>query len=186
VHETAGSGLVERVKAQDRLSMGDGGVVLAAVLQEPDEALEGAEVSLAKALTVGQDPVVVATGEQIASVEACGLLKGLAGGGLICRSIGLGQGLLKGGHVDRGRGTRMPLHVLDIDIEVGAIVRQGAPEAVEKGAQVAAGLGLCRIGPELEGEVGAGLRCVAVNEKVGQEGLEPRCSHASHCRAIMV
>jgi hypothetical protein len=47
-----------------------------------------------------------------------------------------------------------------------------------EGAGVAACLGLGRVGPELEGEVGAGLGGVAVEEPVGEDGLEPRCVDA--------
>ena len=51
-------------------------------------------------------------------------------------------------------------------------IGQGAAQAVEQGAQVAAGLGLRRVGPELEGHVAAGLGRVAVQQQVGQQGLQ--------------
>jgi hypothetical protein len=43
---------------------------------------------------------------------------------------------------------------------------------MEEGAEVGPSLGFGRVGPELEGEVGAGLGGVAVEEEIGEEGLE--------------
>ena len=77
--------------------------------------------------------------------------------------------------VDGGGGTRVPLHGLGIDVEEGTVVGQGAAEAVEQGTQVAAGLGVGRVGPELEGEVGAGLGGITVEEEFG----------SAHCEEIL-
>ena len=89
VHEAPGGGFVQRVEAQDGPGVGDGGIIVAAVLEEPGETFQGAEMGLAEALAVGQDPVVVTTGEQVALVEVCGLCQGLAGGGAV-RILGPG------------------------------------------------------------------------------------------------
>jgi hypothetical protein len=80
----------------------------------------------------------------------------------------------------------VPLDGLGVDVEVRGVVRQGPAEAVEEGAQVAAGLGLGGVGPELEGEVGAGLGCVAVEEEVGQEGLKARGVDAGEGGTLVV
>ena len=80
----------------------------------------------------------------------------------------------------------MPLDGLGIDVKVWSVIGQGPPEAVEEGTQVATGLGLGGIGPELEGEVGAGLGCVAVEEEVGEEGLEAGRADAVDGRALVI
>jgi hypothetical protein len=72
----------------------------------------------------------------------------------------------------------MPPDGLGVDVEEGFVVGQGASQTMEQGAQVAAGLGVGRVGPELEGEVGAGLGGVTVEEEVSQEGLEARGVYA--------
>jgi hypothetical protein len=57
---------------------------------------------------------------------------------------------------------------------------------VEEGAQVAAGLGVGGVGPELEGEVGTGLGGVAVEEEVGEEGLEAGRADSGEGRPAIV
>ena len=75
-----------------------------------------------------------------------------------------------------------PYGVKRIDVRTA----QQMAEAVEEGAQVGAGLGFGRVGPELEGEVGAGLRGVAVEEQIGEEGLEAGGADAGEGGTLVV
>lgn len=172
--EAAIGGFVQGVTAEQALTILDGGGVIAGVLEEVDQALQGGNVCLAEGFPVGDDPIIVATGEEVARVELDEACQGAAGGGGIAREAYHGEGGFEFGHVEGERGGGTPLDGIGGGIQVGVGAGEGVAEEVEQVAQVGARLGFGGIRPEEVGEAGAGLGGVAVEEEVSEEGLEAR------------
>jgi hypothetical protein len=63
--------------------------------------------------------------------------------------------------------------------------RKGPAQLVEQLAQVIASLGLGGIGPEKEGQVLALLRRIAMQHKVGQQGLQAHTVEIGHLFVIV-
>ena len=126
---------------------------------------------------MGQDPIVVATGQQIAPVQGNRSLQSLPSSSSIpslhC-SLRPVQRTLETGHVQAERGARPPLQGLGSGLQETVGIRQGAAQPEQQSAQVAERLGFRRVGPELEGGVGAGLGRIPVQQEVGQQRLQAR------------
>ena len=88
-----------------------------------------------------QDPVLIASGEEVARIQARGEFK-----------ISGRQGIAEPQHVDVGWPSRNPSHNLVVDLDELTDVGKGLTEVVEQLSEVGARLTFVGVGPELERE----------------------------------
>jgi hypothetical protein len=139
-----------------------------------DELGEGIGIEFAEAFAVGEEPVVVTGGEEVAAIERDGGFEvcGVGGGG--GGRIGTGNEFEELGNVDDGRGIGAPFEGLGVCGEKEVGVGQSVAKAMDEVAEVGVGLFFGRILPEEEGKMFAGLWDAAVEEEKGEQGLEAR------------
>ena len=97
-HQVTVGRLVQRVMAHETPSNPDSGVIITLLLQKYNQAFRGLEEQLAKAISFRQYPFIVATGQQVATIEVQRLLERPPPGGRILNLFRLlcpGEGLLK-------------------------------------------------------------------------------------------
>jgi hypothetical protein len=144
--------------------------MVAAALQQRNQALQRLEVGLAESLALAEQPLVVGPFEQVAPVEIDRVpqrrhrLVALPG----ARER---QGLLEGRHVHPVGGVppppQRPRRHLDEPVEVGEGTAQGVQEVAEVGPRLRLG----RVGPQQEGKPLSRLRRIPAKEQVGQQRL---------------
>src|SRR5262249_44435796 len=126
---------------------------------------EGGLVFEFEAFAFGVEPVVIDAGDEIAAVQASGLFEVAALEGPL-EEGGVGRGCV--GAPEEGLLVR-----LEIEVEIG----KGGAEVVEELAEVGAGLGFVRVGPEEKGELLAADGSAGVQDQVGDERLQTGGAH---------
>ena len=151
---------------EEPLGVRDRSGVVAALFEECGEALEGLEIALAKPLALFEDPLIVATFEEVSRVQVDGLSQRaeIAVGGISIRSR---ERLLKGSHVEPVWCVRPPPERPRRHVEEPVSLREGTSEMVEHMAEIRPRLRLGRVGPKKVSETLPGLRCFSVEEEVG-------------------
>jgi hypothetical protein len=175
LHEQPVGVLTQRVLAHEALGMADGLGVLIPPGQQLRQARERVEVTITQALALGQQPVVVAAGQQIARVRVD---RGAQPGDWVL--LGPGERLVERGHVQPERRVRAPPQRPRAHVEVAIGVRQRMAQPVQHVAQVRAGLRLGGVRPQQESEALARLGRVAVQQQVGEERLGARGLERRH------
>jgi hypothetical protein len=165
--------LVQGVVPQQPLGVGDRLGLVAALLEQRGEALQGVEVAAVEPLALGEQPLVVAALQQLAAVEVGGLPPG-GQLGVAARRLRPGDRLLEGVDVQPGGGVGPPPQGPRGHLQEPVGLAQGAPQVVEQVAQVGQGLRLGGVGPQQERQPLPPLRRVLVEQQVGQQRLRPR------------
>jgi hypothetical protein len=161
-HQLPVGGLAQRVLAQQRLRVSDCLLVVCRLFGPRSESLHHSDVALSQAITLGEQPLVVTPGKQIAAVR---------GGGLRQRTLIRGE--LELGHVQRERRIRPPLNRRGGQLEVAVRLGEPCPQVVCELAQVGPSLPIGRIRPQQERHALPGLRGVAVQQQKSQQRLNP-------------
>ena len=175
-HQTAVGALAQVVVVQPALSITDGVIIGAALLQQLGEHLQSAEKELAQPLPMGGYPFFVTAGEQIAPVKGGSPAQfrlGLLGMPVLQAGFGGGDGCFEGQGIAGEGGLRQPLHQAGIRPEEGMGPGEHAAQAVEQVAQIGARLGIGGIGPEEKGQMLARLGGAGMQQQVGEQGLQP-------------
>jgi len=122
-----------------------------------------------EALSLSQNPFVVAGRKQFAPIQVVCLLKSgreclpvIALRGILC----LGNGLFELSNIEVKRHDGMPVQRLH------ACGGKSQAQLVEQLAKVVAGLGLGCIRPEEESQALALLRNIAMQDEIGEQGLQ--------------
>jgi hypothetical protein len=142
------------------------------IFQQPRQPFEGALEGLPQAATLGSNPVVIEAGEQIASIEGDGPLQSRPLFSRVAGVVGPRERFLELGDVQLEGGRVAPAERPAIDVEEAIRFRKRVSKAVEEISQVGQSLLLRGIWPEEEGQAMAGRGAFAVEEEVGQQGLE--------------
>ena len=149
------------------LHVAAGGRVVAARLGRGDAPLQQLRAEGAQAVALGQQPLVVEAGQEIAAVERDRLRDGLG-------RLSFPRPTLVRDGVDGGRGVGPPGQRRPLRGEARVGVGKGLAQGVQQVAQVGARLGIGRVGPEEVGQLRQRLRHARVQGQAGQEGLEAR------------
>lgn len=158
---------VERISAQQLPCIPDGRDVVTARVETIRKVLESMEITPAKPVALGLDPLVVTSLEQIVAVERYRLLQSGSIGcvSLICPI----QRIFERAHIKPVRSVRAPLQRPFSNVEKRSQFRNGMQQSVEQVTKVRARLRLAGIRPEEKGEALARLRSVPVQKEVGQQ-----------------
>ena len=163
--------------AQQRAGQADCLRVLPAAFVVGHQLPQGAPILLGQPLPLHQQPIAVATRQQLAAIEGRRLPQLLRPLGVVGGTIGPRQRLLIGDHVYPTTGVVLPLHGQIIGHQKAAGLRDGLPQAVPEMAAVGEGLLLGGIGPEKESDRPARNRLAAAQHQVGQQLLQARLIH---------
>ena len=176
----AAGGFMQGVVAQQALGMVDRATVVAALLEQQDQLLQGVEEALRQPGAFEQEPVVVAARQQVAAIGRDRGSSRPARAALA--ASGLGQRGLELGDIQRKRRIPAPAHCLVGDFQVGLGSGQPVAQHVEELAQVGVRLGFGGVGPEEEGDLLARQRRVAMQEQIGEQRLHACGVHADQLR----
>src|SRR6266567_7547331 len=176
-HKLAVGGLMQGVLVQEVPSYCDGGPIVALLFEERHQAFRSLEKRPMEAIPFREDPLLVATGKEVATIQACGMLQGLTSSCQILdliRLLGCGQCPLKLLDIEREDHLlcRAPLEALLISEYQMVGVGEGLSQMIQELAQIGMGLRFCRIGPEEKGQVRAILRSMTMKHEVGQQRLD--------------
>ena len=166
--------LVERVVPQQRLRVADGLGVVATAFVQRRGLLQRVANRLRQPIALGQQPIAVAAGQQVAPIVRNRLLQVQH---LVVDACGrpcLFQVRLEFGHIQPEGRVAAPLHGELVGSQKAIGVRQGPAQAVPQSAQIGAGLLLGGVGPEEEGQVLARDRPLAVQQQIGEQLLQAR------------
>jgi len=155
----------------------DGARVLALLLEQAHESGHRLLALPRETFPRRSDPVVVAAREQRTLAHVQRPLQAGAATRRVSRPKGprgLGDRAVEEGDVQAEARVRDPLHARRVGPEVAVGVGQGLPQLVEELPQVVAGVRLRGVRPEGEGQMRPRLRCVRVEEEVGEKRLQPR------------
>ena len=136
-HELPVGCLVQCVLAEELLRCRDGGVIVPLRFQKHYQAFRSPEKRLAQAVSFRQDPLLVATGQEVPAVQVQHLLQGLPHHGcvlgLLCL-LGLDQCLF---HIldIQGEGAIgvcwQPLQAVFVGVEELVGIREGVPQVIQ-------------------------------------------------------
>src|SRR2546423_10080215 len=159
-YELAVSRLVQGVLTQEVLSYRDGGGIVALLFEERHQAFRSLEKRLMEAIPFRKDPLLVAVGKEVPTIQAYGMLQGLTSSCQILdliRLLGSPQRPLKLLDIEREGHIwgRVPLEALLISGHKMVGVREGLSQMIQELAQIGMGLRFHRIGPEEKGQVRA-------------------------------
>ncbi len=157
LHDATIGAFQQWIVLQQSLGMLQRAAVVALLFQQINQLLHCAQIALLPRFAQGQDPFLVAAGQQIASVAGDGLCQGALLHRCNLGTAGKLHGLLELDEIHRGWRIRAPLHVLGIDGEVCFHSGQLRTQQVEDIAQVGTGLAVGRIGPKEVGQLLARL-----------------------------
>src|SRR3989442_7968233 len=175
-HQVAVSWLVQRIIAQESLSSLDRGIIITLLLQERNQTFCSLEKQLAQAISFRQNPLIVAAGQQVTTIQLYHLLERLPQRGRVLGLLHLlcpGQRLFKIQDIKGPGGIRMfwqPLQVVSIGVEEMVGMRESLPQLMQQLAQVRICLGLVRIGPQEKNQVRASLGSSPMQHEIGKEG----------------
>ena len=148
-HEAPVGGFVQRLVLQQLLRHLYGGPVIAAILQQKHQAFCGLHKPPMQRHAQRDNPVVIASGQQVSLVLAACLLQRIDS--LIARQgSGVRHRTLKLYHVACKRRVWEPLHDFGIGLQETAKLRKGMAQVEQLLAQVGERLGFCSIRPESE------------------------------------
>src|SRR5947209_2179257 len=127
-----------------------------------------------QAVTFRQDPLLVATGEEVATIQTYGSLQCLADFCQVLdlfRLLGGSKRALKLLDIEREGHLwgRLPVEALSISGHKLSGVREGLAQVIEQLAQIGMGLRFRRIGPEEKGQVRAVLGSTSMQHQVGKQ-----------------
>ncbi len=108
-HQCAAGGLVQWIDLFQPLGVADGRANFALRFQQGDQPLERGNRHLLQTCAFRQNPIIVATGQQVAAIQARCLLQVSPGGSL-------GQRRFEGGDIEGIGRIRSPLHRLRIGL----------------------------------------------------------------------
>ncbi len=147
----------------------DGGLMVAVRVVQVNEAREGSDVLFAEVFALGQDPFVIAGGQEVAAVQGNSLRKRCGGG---CGVVA--EEMLECDDVGGKGGICCPFERLAVGEKIAVCVGQELFETMEQVAEVAVRLLFGGVLPDEKGDVFARLRCADMEQEVGKEGLEAR------------
>ncbi len=145
-HQPPVARLVQWVVSQQALGVAQRLIVLAFLFQQLDQLLHGPDVGLVQPLPLGQDPIVVTTGQQLAAHTARCPLQGGSSSRFFPGPFCSAHCLLKSGHIQGVGRLLAPLQRLSLDRYELVRIGQRLAQAVQQRAQVAVGLGNARRG----------------------------------------
>src|SRR5437899_791314 len=133
------------------LSYLNGSGIVALLFEEIYQAFRGLEKCLVQAITFRQDPLIVATGQEVATIQSCRLLQCLTNSCHVLdlfRLRGSGKCPLKILDIEREDDlwSRLPLKALSIGGHKVGGVRERLAQLRQDLAQIGVCLGLSRIG----------------------------------------
>ena len=168
---------MQGVLAQEVLSHRDSGGIVALLFEEGHQALRGLEKHLVQAIPFGENPLLVATGKEVATIQTSGVLQCPTDPCQVLnlfRMRGGGQCPLKLLDIEREGHLwgRVPGEALSLGGHKMAGVRERLAQVIEQLAQIGMSLRLRRIGPEEKGQVRAILGSTPMQHEVGQQGLD--------------
>ncbi len=172
-HQVAVGRLVRRVVLDQPPDVGEGGGVVPARLRLRDGTLQQAGEGLAQPRPLGQQPLVVELGQQVAPVEPH------RAGNRLGR-VGLSCGRLELRHVEGVRRVGPPGEGWSLQVEIAVGVGQGQAQVVDQPAQVGARLPLTGVGPVEIGQLRARLRHAGVQHQPGHQRLQARRVEGGH------
>ena len=177
----AAGGFMQGVVVQQALCVDDRAAVVATLLEQQDQLLQGIEEAFRQPGAFEQEPVIVAARQQVAAVgRDRAFQRGQARAPL--GTCGVDQRGLELGDIQRKRRIPAPAHRLVGDFQVGLGLGQPVAQCVEELPQVGVRLGLGAVGPEEEGDLLARQRGVAMQNQVGQQRLQARRMHGGKLR----
>ena len=133
-HQPPVGRLVQRIRAQEALSILDGRRIITFVLAENDEVLQRVEKRLAQPLAFGQEPLVVGRGQELATVEVYCLRAG--GPRHISTALSHRGGCFRRGfrerhEIDIARGTLLPGDRARFDVDIVGAIRPRAAQVMQ-------------------------------------------------------
>ena len=169
------------IVAQKMLRYPDRGSIIAFLFEEGHQALCRMEKRLMQAISFGEDPILIAAREQVATIQTSRMLQCLAHACQIVDLFGMrggGKCLLKLLDIEGEMYIwgRVPLEALSVGGHEVVSGGKGLAQVIEQLAQVGMGLRFLRIGPEEKGQVRAILGSAAMQHQVSQQRLDTRDS----------
>src|SRR5258708_1919549 len=153
-------------------------VILTLLFQQHDQFFGSQQKQLAQAVSLRQNPLIIATGQQVPTIQVYRLLERLPQRfrvlGLFCL-LCLGNRLFKIQDVKRPAGIRMfwqPLQAVPVNVQETVGTRESLAQLMQQLAQVRVRLGLGRIRPQEKGQVRASLGGSPVQYQIGAQGLQ--------------
>ena len=178
----------EGIETDQALGIADGARGVALLFKEAELLFERLPVSLAETLPLGQDPFIVAAGEQVTAIEVVCLLESDLEYVLIVLSCGRiceRERLFERRDIKmKGRDGLPVQHVL-VGSEKVLNFGKGLAQLVQQLAQVIARLGLGGIGPEEEGKMLALLGNIAMQHEIGEQGAQTRGIEVGHLLVVV-
>ena len=148
-HEAPVGGFVQGLMLQQLLRHLNGGAVIAAIFVQEHQAFCCLHKPGTQRLAQGDDPVVIASGQQVSLVLAAGRLQRIDC--LIARQgSGARHRTLKLGHVACERRVWEPLHDFGIGLQETAKLRKGMAQVEQLLTQIGERLGFSGVRPESE------------------------------------
>jgi hypothetical protein len=168
--------LMQRIDLQQALGLLDCRWIITFVRRKTQPPLQRLDQALLEALTLRQDPVIVAAGQQVAAVQLDCLLQ-------ISGRVRPASRLLELDNIEGEGASGSPLKCLRIDVQELIDLRPGMLQLMQLSTQVGPRTLLGQIGPQAEREVTAQLRRIPLENQIGQERLKAR--GADSCQRLI-